>query len=89
MGYHWVSRLRHDPQARRTPDPLVIALAVQPREYLRGTWYLAHDSQPREQLQPIHGKRDVGDSTLGVGAQRITEDFEQRPEDLLAGKNEE
>src|SRR2546426_12230922 len=69
--YHRVRRLRRRPKASRTPDPLVIAFAVQPREDLCGTRYLAHDSKPCEQLEPIHGKGYVRDSTLVVRVQRV------------------
>src|SRR5256712_3044752 len=70
-------------QALRAPDALVVALAEQPGQHPGGAGSLAGQSQPRHELDPIHGQWDVTDVTLRVGAHGIAEQLEYRLEELL------
>src|SRR5256712_3265511 len=70
-------------QALRAPDALVVALAEQPGQHPGGAGSLAGQSQPRHELDPIHGQWDVTDVTLRVGAHGIAEQLEYWLEELL------
>src|SRR5207249_6830016 len=82
-------RLGHGTQALRAPDPAIVALVEQPRQHPAGAGDLAHETESRQQLDPIERERDVGDVALGVGAHGIAEDLEDRLEELLTREDEE
>src|SRR5207245_7251739 len=76
-------RLGHGAQALRAPDPAIVALVEQPRQHPAGAGDLAHETESRQQLDPVEHERDVGDVALGGGAAWIAEDLEDRLEGLL------
>src|SRR5712691_9313672 len=81
--------LGHGAQALRAPDPLLVALVEQPRQHPAGARDLAHETESRQELDPVERERDVGDMALGIRTQRVTEDLEYRLEQLLAREDEE
>src|SRR2546422_8850690 len=71
-------------QALRAPDALAVALAGQPGQHPGGAGRLAGQSQPRHELDPIHGQWDVTDVTLRGGAHGTAERPPYRIEERLS-----
>src|SRR5207253_4523834 len=78
-------RLGHGPQAFWAPDAPVVALAEQARQHPVRARDLAHQPEPRQQLEPVERKRDVADVALRVGPQRVTQELEDGLEGIPAG----
>src|SRR2546427_13169639 len=78
----------HGSQAFRAPIPLVVALAVETGEHADGARDLARQAEPGQELEPVHGERNVADVALSVGAQGVAQQLEHRLEQLLASQDE-
>ena len=88
MGGDGIARLGQGAQALRAPDPLLVALIEQPRQHPTGARDVAYQAEPGEELEPIQGEGNVADVALGVRAQRVPQQLEDRLEQLLAGQDE-
>src|SRR5256886_9885680 len=88
MGRDGTDRLRQRPQALGAPDPLLVALIEEPRQHAAGARDIAYQPEPGQKLEPVQGERNVADVALGVRAQRVAQQLEDRLEQLLAGQDE-